>query len=57
MLPTVQTADVPFPLQNFFYAFQWWIFGAFAVAFYLRWLWLEAHRSDDAQSAAGSVGG
>ncbi len=42
--PSVSTADVPFPLQNLFYAFQWWIFAAFAVAAYLRWLWLEAHR-------------
>ncbi len=56
VLPTIQTADVPFPLQNFFYAFQWWIFGAFAIAFYLRWLWLEAHRSDEASSVAGSAG-
>jgi len=39
--PTVQTGDVAFPLQNFFYAFQWWIFGAFAVALYARWLWLD----------------
>ena len=42
--PTVQTADVPFPLQNFFYAFQWWVFAAFGVAVYLRWLWIESHR-------------
>ncbi len=40
--PTVQTADVPFPLQNFFYAFQWWVFAAFGIALYLRWLWIEA---------------
>lgn len=39
--PTVQTGDVAFPLQNFFYAFQWWIFGAFAIALYARWLWLD----------------
>jgi cytochrome oxidase assembly protein ShyY1 len=39
---TVQTADVPFPLQNFFYAFQWWIFAAFGVVVYLRWLWTES---------------
>jgi cytochrome oxidase assembly protein ShyY1 len=49
--PTVQTADVPFPLQNFFYAFQWWIFAAFAVVVYLRWLWLDA--AGQAQVAAG----
>lgn len=45
--PTVQTADVPFPLQNFFYAFQWWIFAAFGVFLYLRWLRIEARRSAD----------
>lgn len=44
--PTVQTADVPFPLQNFFYAFQWWIFAAFGIVLYLRWLRIEARRID-----------
>ena len=39
--PTVVT-DVPFPLQNFFYAIQWWVFAAFAVVIYVRWLYLEA---------------
>jgi hypothetical protein len=29
---------VAFPLQNFFYAIQWWIFALFAVAVYVRWL-------------------
>ena len=43
--PTVQTSDVPFPLQNFFYAFQWWIFAAFGIFLYLRWLRIEAGRS------------
>jgi len=45
--PTVQTADVPFPLQNFFYAFQWWIFAAFGLAVYLRWLWIESRRTEE----------
>jgi cytochrome oxidase assembly protein ShyY1 len=45
--PTVQTADVPFPLQNFFYAVQWWIFAAFGLVFYLRWLWIEAGRQPE----------
>jgi len=45
--PTVQTADVPFPLQNFFYAFQWWIFAAFGLAVYLRWLWIESRRPEE----------
>ena len=39
---TIDVADVPFPLQNFFYAFQWWIFAAFGVFLYLRWLRIEA---------------
>lgn len=39
--PTVQTGEVAFPLQNFFYAFQWWIFALFAIALYARWLWLD----------------
>jgi len=47
---TVQTADVPFPLQNFFYAFQWWIFAAFGVFLYVRWLRIEARRSQAAVS-------
>ncbi|MDO8309788.1 MAG: SURF1 family protein [Actinomycetota bacterium] len=45
--PTVQTADVPFPLQNFVYAFQWWIFALFAAAVYVRWLWVDARRDQD----------
>lgn len=36
--PTISTADVAFPLQNFFYAIQWWVFALFAVAVYVRWL-------------------
>lgn len=42
--PPAVAADVPFPLQNFFYALQWWIFGGFAIAVYFRWLWLESRR-------------
>ena len=49
--PTVPTADVPFPLPNFFYAFQWWIFAAFALALAARFLWLDAAQ-DAAQDAA-----
>ena len=52
--PTVQTADVAFPLQNFVYAFQWWVFGLFAVAVYARWLWLEARRESEVDLTAGS---
>jgi cytochrome oxidase assembly protein ShyY1 len=39
---TVQTGDVAFPLQNFFYSFQWWIFAVFIASMYARWLWLDA---------------
>ena len=52
--PTVQTADVPFPLQNFFYAFQWWIFAAFGIFLYLRWLRIEAGRAaEESTSLSG----
>ncbi len=40
--PTVQVGDVAFPLQNFVYAWQWWVFGAFALAVYGWWLWRES---------------
>jgi cytochrome oxidase assembly protein ShyY1 len=36
--PTISTADVAFPLQNFFYAIQWWVFALFGVVIYVRWL-------------------
>ena len=39
--PTVQVSDVPFPLQNFFYAFQWWFFVLFGWIVYFRWLYVE----------------
>jgi cytochrome oxidase assembly protein ShyY1 len=42
--PTVQVGDVPFPLQNFFYAIQWWVFAAFAIFVYGRWLYLDARK-------------
>lgn len=50
--PTIQTSDVPFPLQNFVYAFQWWIFALFALAIYVRWLLLEAREAADTADAA-----
>ena len=57
VMPTVQTSDVPFPLQNFVYAFQWWLFALFGVVVYLRWLWLETRRSHDpaGDAPAGEV--
>ena len=45
------SADVAFPFQNFFYAFQWWVFGLFVIAVYLRWLWLDAQLLKDEQLA------
>ena len=33
---------MPFPLQNFAYAFQWWIFALFAMVVYARWLYVDA---------------
>ena len=47
VIPTVQTSDVPFPLQNFVYAFQWWLFALFGIAVFGRWLWLETRRDQD----------
>jgi cytochrome oxidase assembly protein ShyY1 len=47
---TVQTGNVPFPLQNFVYAIQWWLFAAFAVLIYVRWLRMEAKAQDDASA-------
>lgn len=45
---TVLTGDVPFPLQNFVYAFQWWLFGLFAIVIFVRWLRMESAPKDDA---------
>jgi cytochrome oxidase assembly protein ShyY1 len=39
---TVRTADVPFPVQNAFYAVQWLVFAGFAGFVYFRWLRMEA---------------
>lgn len=41
---TVTTADVPFPVQNVFYAIQWFIFAGFFGWIYVRWLRLESSR-------------
>jgi cytochrome oxidase assembly protein ShyY1 len=47
--PTIATADVAFPLQNFFYAIQWWIFALFAVALYLRWIFVSARERSEVE--------
>jgi hypothetical protein len=31
-------ADASTALRNLLYAFQWWIFGAFAIFMWWRWL-------------------
>jgi cytochrome oxidase assembly protein ShyY1 len=49
--PTLVTGDVAFPLQNFFYAWQWWVFALFGFVVYARWLWLEAKRDADTVAA------
>lgn len=40
-IPVAVSTDVPFPLRNFVYALQWWVFGMFAVAVFVRWLWRD----------------
>ena len=41
---TISTGDVPFPLQNFFYAIQWWVFAAFAVVLFIRWVVVSSRK-------------
>jgi surfeit locus 1 family protein len=54
VMPTVQTSDVPFPLQNFVYAFQWWLFALFAIVIYVRWLLMDVRDDADARDGAGA---
>ena len=42
---TVQTADVPFPLQNAAYTLQWFVFGAFVWVMW--WLWVVRRSPED----------
>ncbi|SDC32077.1 Cytochrome oxidase assembly protein ShyY1 [Sanguibacter gelidistatuariae] len=44
--PSIEGGD-GLNLQNLFYALQWWIFGAFAVALWLRTVRDEARGSDE----------
>lgn len=53
--PTVQVSDVPFPIRNFGYAVQWFIFALFGVLVYLRWLWLDAVRADEQRDRADTA--
>ena len=45
------STDVPFPLRNFVYAVQWWLFGLFAVAVFVRWLWRDGTSDGRADAA------
>ena len=55
-LPAPPPADVPFPLRNFVYAIQWWIFGLFAVVVFAWWLWRgPRERTGDPTADPGTV--
>jgi cytochrome oxidase assembly protein ShyY1 len=49
--PTIATSDVTFPLQNFFYAIQWWIFALFAIALYFRWIAVSVREHSHVQES------
>lgn len=51
-----RAADVPFPLQNFFYSFQWWALSLLVVGLYVRWLWLDAQDAKDRDATAQASG-
>jgi cytochrome oxidase assembly protein ShyY1 len=53
--PTVATADVAFPLQNFFYAFQWWFFAGFVVFVWVRWFRLDLREAREPGEPVGAV--
>lgn len=52
---TVQISDVPFPIRNFGYALQWFVFALFGILVYLRWLWLDAVRAQEEADAEQSA--
>lgn len=39
--PAVSADSVEFPWQNFFYAWQWWVFVGFVIAIWIWWLRLD----------------
>lgn len=53
-VPATVAVDVPFPLQNFFYAFQWWVFAAFAAFMWFRWLRLDIRAARAGETMAPS---
>ncbi|MFM7147082.1 MAG: hypothetical protein ACKOW5_12205, partial [Actinomycetales bacterium] len=51
-IPVVPGVQVSLPLQNAFYALQWFVFAAFALALWAVWVWREAvERSTDADAS------
>ena len=51
-IPVVPGVQVSLPLQNAFYALQWWVFAAFALALWAVWVWREAvERSTEADAS------
>ena len=52
----VDASDVGFPLRNFGYALQWFVFAVFGLVVYGRWLWLDACRNLEEQAtSSGSM--
>jgi cytochrome oxidase assembly protein ShyY1 len=45
VIPVVNTADVPFPIQNAFYTLQWVLFAAVVWFMWGRWLGLDVRRA------------
>jgi len=51
-IPVTPGVQVSLPLQNAFYALQWFVFAAFAVALWGVWVWREAvERSTEADAS------
>ncbi len=42
--PTIGPPAASLPISNFFYAIQWWLFGAFALAMWARWWRLDSRK-------------
>lgn len=51
-VPVTQGMQVSLPLQNAFYALQWFVFAMFALALWVVWVWREAvERSTNATAS------